>query len=97
MAVRGGELRAGRHRLPLATAGEVTALDEAQTRALRGPSANPGAIMLMRPYLRRAVYVEIADPGDTPYWLIGTRHPAELAAAITAARPATQAGEPRVG
>ena len=39
--VADGELRVGRDRLPLAQAGEVTALDEEQTRALRGPAAPP--------------------------------------------------------
>jgi hypothetical protein len=96
--VAGGELRAGRSGLPLAAAGEVAALDEAQTRALRGPRADPAAIVLVRPYLRRAVYVEVtAGVQGEPYWLVGTRHPAELAAAISSARPAAPAGEPLVG
>lgn len=86
VTVGGGELWAGRRRLPLASAGEVTALNEAQTRALRGPRADPSAVVLTRPYLRRAVYVGVADPGEVPYWLVGTRHPAQLAAAIESAR-----------
>lgn len=96
--VRGGELRAGGHRLPLAAAGEVAALDDAQTRAMRGPRADPSAFMLVRPYLRTAVYVEVHGRADgAPYWLVGTRHPAELAAAIDSARPAAKAGGSRVG
>jgi hypothetical protein len=90
--VGGGELRAGRARLPLAEAGEVTALDEAQTRSLRGPRGDPAAFMLTRPYLRQAVYVEVISPeSNVPYWLICTRHPAELATAINASRPASRA------
>jgi hypothetical protein len=96
--VGGGELRAGAGRLSLAAVGEVAALNEAQTRALRGPRANPAAFMLMRPYLRRAVYVEVAGRDRAvPYWLVGTRHPAELAAAINSARPASQADGSLVG
>jgi hypothetical protein len=96
--VAGGELRAGRHRLPLAGAGEVTALDPAQTRALRGPRGDPAALVLMKPYLRTAVYVQASGRGSgAPYWLIGTRHPAGLAAAIEAARPAEHAGDTHVG
>jgi hypothetical protein len=97
--VAGGELRAGRHRLPLAGAGEVTALDEAQARALRGPRGDPAALVLMRPYLRTAVYVHQASGRGSgpPYWLIGTRHPVALAAAIEAARPAEHAGGTHVG
>jgi hypothetical protein len=78
--VSGGELRVGRARMRLAEIGEVTALDQAQTRAMRGPRADPAARLLLRPYLKRAVYVQLTGP--VPYWLIGTRRPAELAAAI---------------
>jgi hypothetical protein len=80
------DLRAGRLRLPLASIGDVSPLDAGQARALRGPRADPAAYMLLRPYLRAAVYVEVAGrPSDRPYWLIATRHPAELAAALKGA------------
>lgn len=118
-----GELRAGPARLPLPAVGEVTALDEAQTRALRGPRGDPAAFLLTRPYLRRAVYVEVARPGAerreprnrrrppgfrpraeparpvaaSPYWLVGTRHPDELAAAIDRARATAPAGGAAMG
>jgi Protein of unknown function (DUF3093) len=83
-----GELRAGPATLPLAMAGEVRALDESQTRILRGPRADPSAYTLIRPYLRYSVYIEVTgeDPAS-PYWLVETRHPAELAAAIERSRP----------
>jgi hypothetical protein len=121
--VGGGELRAGPARLRLAAVGEVSALDEAQTRSLRGPRGDPAAFLLIRPYLRRAVYVEVARPGaesrrgrgrlrrrglrlrldvvsppvDSPFWLVCTRHPAELAAAIEGARPAARADGATMG
>jgi hypothetical protein len=96
--VADGELRVGQDRLPLAQAGEVTALDEEQTRALRGPRADPAAYLMTRPYLSRSVYIRVADPAARgPYWLIGTRRPEELAAAIEAARPAARAGGTTVG
>jgi hypothetical protein len=107
------ELRAGPARLPLAAVGEVSALDEAQTRSLRGPRGDPAAFLLLRPYLRQAVYIEVATPGaqtrarrrlrgfrlraemtrpatDSPYWLVCTRHPAGLVAAINGARATAQ-------
>lgn len=88
-----GELRADKATLPLATAGQVRALTEAQARALRGPRADPSARLLLRPYLRYAVYVEVAGPASpTPYWLIMTRHPAELADAIERSRPVVSSG-----
>lgn len=80
-------LRAGPQVLELAAIGEVAAMDVAQTRALRGPQANPAAYLLVRPYLPESVYLEVAGrPQHRPYWLIGTRNPAGLVAAIEDAR-----------
>lgn len=91
--VTAGELRAGDATLPLAMTGEVRALSEAQTRALRGPRADPNAHTLIRPYLRYAVYIEVTGPQPaSPYWLVETRHPAELAAAIESSRPVVSPG-----
>ncbi len=82
-----GELRAGSRRLDLARAGQIAALDDKQTRAMRGPNADPAACLLLRPYLTKAVYIEIAGrPAAEPYWLVASRHPADLAAAIEEAR-----------
>jgi Protein of unknown function (DUF3093) len=91
--VADGVLSAGHDRLPLADVGEVQPLTEAQARALRGPRADPRAYVLIRPYLRYAVYVEVIQPdAATPYWLLATRRPAELAAAIESARPVVSHG-----
>ncbi|HEX9552245.1 MAG TPA: DUF3093 domain-containing protein [Streptosporangiaceae bacterium] len=88
ITVTSSELAAGSRRLPLARIAEVAAMDAAQTRALRGPRADPAAYLLVRPYLPQAVYVRVAgSPPEPPYWLIATRKPAELAAAIERARP----------
>ncbi len=89
------ELVAAGSRLPLAAVGEVRPLDEAQTRALRGPRADPRAYLLIRPYLRLAVYIEVEDgAGQVPYWLLATQRPAELAAAIEAACAAARTAAP---
>jgi hypothetical protein len=96
--VSGGELRAGQATLPLAFAGEVVALDEDQSRAIRGPRADPAAFVLLRPYLKLAVYVEVTgEHTGRPYWLIGTRRPTELAAAIERSRPQARADGRPVG
>jgi hypothetical protein len=87
ITVTASELVAGSRRLPLARITEVAPMNAAQTRALRGPHADPAAYLLVRPYLPLAVYVRVAgSPPEPPYWLIGTRRPAELAAAIEQAR-----------
>jgi hypothetical protein len=86
--VSDGCLSAGRSVLPLGYATEVVALDERQAAAMRGPQADPAAHLMIRPFLKQAVYVAVQDPaGEVPYWLIGTRRPAELAAAIEQCRP----------
>jgi Protein of unknown function (DUF3093) len=96
--VSNGELRVGASTLPLAVAGEVAALDEARTRALRGPSADPRAFLMSRPYLKLAVYIEVTgEHHNRPYWLIGTRRPTELAAAIERSRPQARADGTPVG
>jgi len=85
--VTGAVLRTGGDTLALSEAGEVVALDERQAAALRGPRADPAAHILLRPYLKRAVYIGLADPSEgVPYWLVATRHPDELATAIEIAR-----------
>ncbi len=84
--IRGGALRAGHAVLPLAAVSEVAGLDENQTRQLRGPRADPAARLYSRPYLKEAVYLAVGPGSAEPYWLVGTRHPAELAAAVERCR-----------
>jgi len=85
--VTDGALRAGGAMLPLGEISEVVALDEKQAALLRGPRADPAARLMLRPYLKRAVYIALADPGSgVPYWLVATRHPEELATAIERGR-----------
>ena len=84
--VRDGTLRAGKAALPLTSVSEVAALDQNQTMRLRGPRADPAAHLYSRPFLKESVYLAVEPPGPGPYWLIGTRHPAELAAAVDRCR-----------
>lgn len=80
-------LRAGSDVLPLAAISEIVALDERQTARLRGPRADPAARFYSRPYLKESVYLAVEPTGDrAPYWLIGSRHPAELAATLERCR-----------
>jgi hypothetical protein len=92
--VAGGELRAGRAHIPMSYVGAVTPLDAEATRLTAGRDADARAYLLLRPYLKRSVRVEITDPADpTPYWLICTRHPGQLAAALAPAN-GHPSGEP---
>ncbi len=89
--VAGGVLRAGGDVLPLTAVGEVVVLDEKQSTRLRGPLADPAAHLYLRPYLKESVYLALDPAASTaqpaaPYWLVGSRHPAELASAIERCR-----------
>ena len=86
VSVRDGVLTAGRARISVDHVGSVQALDAEATRRLAGRDADARAYLLLRPYLRRAVRIGIDDPADpTPYWLVSTRRPDRLAAALTGA------------
>ncbi|WP_300680417.1 DUF3093 domain-containing protein [Nocardioides sp.] len=83
ISVRDGELYAGPARIDGRWLGAVEALDEAAARRIAGQDADVRAFLLMRPYLKRAVRIEITDPADpAPYWLVSTRRPDALAAAV---------------
>ena len=82
-------LVAGRATLPYAVMGEVRALDDAAAAMLRGREADPRAYLLLRPWVSRAVRVDVDDPQDpAPYWYVSTRRASRLAAALEVARSA---------
>jgi len=83
VAVEDGWFRAGRARIALQHLGAVEALDAEATRRTAGVDADARAYLLLRPYLKRAVKVEITDPADpAPYWLVSTRHADALVRAL---------------
>jgi hypothetical protein len=87
VTVRSGELRVAGARLPLRLVSEVAPLDAAGRRVLLGPTGDPAAFVVQRAWARGAVYLRVDDPaGVTPYWLVSTRRPAELASVLQAAR-----------
>ena len=76
-------LYAGRASIPVALTADPTPLDPESTQLLAGRDANARAFLLLRPYLKRSVLVRITDPADpTPYWLVSTRRPDDLARAL---------------
>ena len=87
--VRDGVLHAGPARIALSHIGAVEALDKEATRRVHGVDADARAFLLVRPYVARSVKVVVADPDDpTPYWLLSSRHPRQLAAALHGRGPA---------
>lgn len=83
-----GELRAGRARIAAEHLGTAEPLDPGAAKRAAGVEADARAWLLLRPYLKRAVRVEITDPADpAPYWLLSTRRPEALVAAIDSLKP----------
>ena len=81
--VEDGWLRAGRARISGEFLGGAESLDPEATRRVAGPEADARAYLLLRPYLKRSVRVTVRDSRDpAPYWLVSSRDPEHLAAAI---------------
>ncbi|MGB7964220.1 MAG: DUF3093 domain-containing protein [Propionicimonas sp.] len=67
--------------------GTATARGADATRRRLGPEADHRAYLVIRGYIATAVELAVNDPDDPhPYWLVSTRHPRELVAAIEEAR-----------
>jgi len=89
VAVAGGELRVDDARLPVRYVADAIPLDLDGRREILGPAADPLAFVVQRPWLPGAVQVLLDDPADpTPYWVVSSRRPAQLASALLAARDA---------
>ncbi len=88
-------LAAGRARLPVAAIAAVTPLDAEQRQRLAGVDADARAFLLLPPFVTTAVRVDLDDPADsTPYWLVATRHPQQLCAALAQVRTPPRVDRP---
>lgn len=93
VAVEDDELRVDDARLPLRYVAGVTVLGVAEKRILLGTAAHPHAFVVQRPWIKGAVQVHLDDPNDpTPYWMVSSRRPAALAAALLAAHAGAGSG-----
>ncbi len=89
IAVTDGELRVDDARLPARFVADAIPLDADGRREVLGVGADPLAFVVQRPWIGGAVQVVLNDPADpTPFWVVSSRHPVELAEAILAARDA---------
>ena len=85
--VADGEFRAGRARLPLSIVGTVEGFSGDAARAERGQRLDARTWLLIRGWISPVVKIQILDERDTaPYWVVSTRHPDAVVAAITAAK-----------
>ncbi len=93
VAVEDDTFRAGRAHIRLEHVGEVTELDAGEMRRQAGVDADARAYLLLRPYLKRGVRVDITDPADpAPYWLVSCRRPAAVVTAVRVGRTSPQSG-----
>jgi len=82
--VTDGMLRVGRARIERSFLGEVTGHAGAEAFAERGTRLDARAWLKLRGWIPGVVRIELIDPADpTPYWLVSTRRPEQLAAALT--------------
>jgi len=77
-----GGLHAGGVTLPADAIGEVRRLTAAETKRFLGPSADRTAHMAARGYVRESVAIRTRDMPECPYWLVSSRRPDELIAAL---------------
>ncbi|MFV0429643.1 MAG: DUF3093 domain-containing protein [Arachnia sp.] len=85
IAVSDDDLRVGPNRLGAAYIGTVEALSGADAARALGPAADHRDFLRTRPYIEGLVKIQVDDPADPhPYWLISSRHPDRLGAAVTA-------------
>jgi len=85
--VAAGELRAGAAHIPVELLRTPRALAGDELRAELGPRLDARAYVCLRGWVRTGVRAEVDDPQDpTPYWIVSTRRPDELVAALERAR-----------
>jgi hypothetical protein len=83
VTVRDGELWVGEAHLPLRFVGETQIVPASMKRGVLGPAFDPAAFALHRSWVGPMVWIELTDENDpTPYWLLSTRHPERLEAAL---------------
>lgn len=85
VTVTGTELRVRDAHLPLAVITSVVILDAFTLRRAVGRYGDPLAFTSIRAWIGPGVQILIDDPDDpTPYWIVSSRRPAELAGALRA-------------
>lgn len=81
--VTSGDLDVGRARIERRFIGQVEGFRGEDATEQRGTALNATAYQCIRGWISPVVRVEITDDLDrTPYWIMSTRHPEELVAAL---------------
>jgi len=86
LEISGGEIRARGAHIPLQYISGAVALDTETLRRVVGREGDPAAFVSLRPWIGGGVQLWIDDPEDpTPYWVLSSRHPQRVVAAVRAA------------
>ena len=89
ISVSPGELVAGRARVPVDLISTVSAFEGEEATLQRGRLLDTRAWLLIRGWVSPVVRIELSDESDpTPYWIVSTRTPVALVAAIASAKAA---------
>ena len=89
IVVSEGMLRAGRASILVSLTGETLVARGDDARHEKGPGGDARAWLMLRGWVEPVARITVLDPDDpTPYWLLSTRRPEELAAALRLARAA---------
>jgi Protein of unknown function (DUF3093) len=90
ISVDENEIHVGRATIEHAYIAACRALSAEETRHRTGVEADARAHLVLRPYIKTAVEITLDDLDDpVPYWLVSTRHPRRLAAALQDAASST--------
>jgi Protein of unknown function (DUF3093) len=90
ISVEEQEVRVGRASIEHAYIATCRALNAEETRRRTGVEADARAHLVLRPYIKTTVEITLDDPEDpVPYWLVSTRQPQRLAAALQDAASST--------
>jgi Protein of unknown function (DUF3093) len=87
LEIADGEVRVRDAHLPLQYVSGAIALDAATLRRVVGREGDPAAFVSVRAWIGPGVQLWLDDEDDpTPYWLLSTRHPEQVLAAVRAGR-----------
>jgi len=79
------DLRVGKAQIPRELLGKIQEISAKEIFSERGPNLDPKAYKVFQGTVKTALKISIKDEKDpTPYWLISTRKPAQLATVLKA-------------
>lgn len=86
VTVDGAGLHERGRTLPVEQMIEVKQVDREQTRRLLGPGGDRTAHLVARSYVAESVAIRTPEDSGAPYWLVSSRRPNDLIAALAQAQ-----------